>query len=49
LLVASINTRRPIVIALFVAFGPLVSGKADQIDDYIAAQHIPGVSPAIPR
>jgi CubicO group peptidase (beta-lactamase class C family) len=41
------------VIALFVAFGPPVSGKADQIDDYVAAQmqrlHIPGVSLAIIR
>ena len=45
--------RRPIVIALFVAFGPPIFGKADQIDDYIVAQigrlHIPGASLAIVR
>lgn len=54
MLVAPIKIgRRPIVIALFVAFGPPIFGKADQIDDYIAAQigrlHIPGASVAIVR
>jgi CubicO group peptidase (beta-lactamase class C family) len=45
--------RHPVLIALFVAFGLPVSGKTDQIDDYIMAQvrqlHIPGVSLAIVR
>jgi D-alanyl-D-alanine carboxypeptidase len=45
--------HHPVLIALFVAFGLPVSGKTDQIDDYIMAQmrqlHIPGVSLAIVR
>jgi len=54
LLVAPIRiARQPVLIALFVAFGLPVSGKTDQIDDYIMAQmgqlHIPGVSLAIVR
>jgi hypothetical protein len=42
-----------VVIALFVAFGPPISGKADKIDDYIVGQmrqlHIRGVSLEITR
>ena len=54
MLVAPIRiARQPVLIALFVAFGLPVSGKTDQIDDYIMAQmgqlHIPGVSLAIVR
>jgi CubicO group peptidase (beta-lactamase class C family) len=54
LLVAPIQIgRRPIVIALFVAFGAPISGNADQVDAYIVAQmrrsHIPGASLAIVR
>jgi len=54
LLVSPIRiARHPVLIALFVAFGLPVSGKTDQIDDYIMAQvrqlHIPGVSLAIVR
>jgi D-alanyl-D-alanine carboxypeptidase len=54
LLVALIRiARHSVVIALFVAFGPLISGQADKIDDYIVWQmrqlHIPGVSLAIVR
>jgi hypothetical protein len=54
LLIAPIRIAcHAVVVALLVAFGPPVSGKADQIDDYVAAQmqrlHIPGVSLAIVR
>jgi D-alanyl-D-alanine carboxypeptidase len=54
LLVAPIRiARHPVLIALFVALGSPVSGKTDQIDDYIIAQmrqlHISGVSLAIVR
>jgi len=54
LLVAPIRiARHPVLVALFIGFGLPVSGKADQIDDYILAQmqhlHIPGVSLAIVR
>jgi CubicO group peptidase (beta-lactamase class C family) len=50
----SINIgRRAAIVALLIAFGAPISGKADEIDDYIAAQmrrlHIPGVSLAIVR
>jgi hypothetical protein len=39
LLVAPIKiARHPIVIALFVAFGAPISGKANKIDDYVVAQ-----------
>ncbi len=45
--------RRGVIVALLIAFGTPISGKADEIDDYIAAQmrrlHIPGVSLAIVR
>jgi hypothetical protein len=45
--------RHSVVIALFVAFGPPICGKADNIDDYIVWQmrqlHIPGVSLEITR
>ena len=46
--------RHPAVaIALLVAFGAPVPGKADKIDDYITAQikrlHVPGASLAIVR
>jgi D-alanyl-D-alanine carboxypeptidase len=50
----SINIgRRAVIVALLIALGAPISGKADQIDDYFAAQlprlHIPGVSLAIVR
>jgi D-alanyl-D-alanine carboxypeptidase len=45
--------RAEIVLALLLAFGAPISGKADEIDHYITAQmqrlHIPGVSLAIVR
>jgi CubicO group peptidase (beta-lactamase class C family) len=45
--------RRAVIVALLIAFGVPISGKADEIDDYIATQlrrlHIPGVSLAIIR
>ncbi|MGC2353411.1 MAG: serine hydrolase domain-containing protein [Candidatus Udaeobacter sp.] len=45
--------RRAVIVALLIAFGTPISGKADEIDDYIAAQmrrlHIPGVSLAMVR
>ena len=50
----SINIgHRAVIVALLIAFGAPISGKADEIDDYIAAQlqrlHIPAVSLAIVR
>jgi D-alanyl-D-alanine carboxypeptidase len=50
----SINIgRRAVIVALLIAFGTPISGKADEIDDYIATQmqrlHIPAVSLAIVR
>ncbi len=45
--------RRGVIVALLIAFGTPISGKADEIDNYIAAQmrrlHIPGISLAIVR
>src|SRR2546430_8150388 len=44
-------SRRAVVAALLIGFGPPISAEADKIDDYVSAQmrqlHIPGLSLAI--
>jgi len=44
-------SRRAVVAALLIGFGPPISAEADKIDDYVSARmrqlHIPGLSLAI--